>query len=229
MSNLTGYETFALMKISTFTKLLLFAGLIWSCQADQTEEKSIYQTWTYSDSAQVIPIDTNRSVVSWILETEYKKMDGIIKLDSGEVALMNGEVSSGRMFFDMQSIEIRNYLLQDQERDSLNDWLRLNVSFDSVVYYVTEIIKIDSLDSLSSDVPSMIKKHTHMIRGVLVMNDVQNELEFPVRITDQNPLKIESRFPLIRPNWPSSQFSNYNPLLSDTLDIAVWLIVPLQE
>ena len=201
-------------------KLSLFASLLAilvfaACQNNNTTETGEAQdAATASKDANIYTINTDASVINWegYKPGRYSHI-GTIKMQSGQLAINNGNIESGSFVIDMNSLN--NLDLQDaKDKAKLEGHLKSGDFFE-VEKYPTGKFEIASVQALTGDASGA----THKITGNLTLKDITKSIELPARVAvSDGKLVAESlEFSINRTEWGASHDSGLVGAVGDAL------------
>lgn len=176
------------------------------------EEKGL----VLSDSAEISPIDTLMSVITWIGSKPTGKHNGIIALQAGTIAIQGDTLAGGDISIDIKSIKVMD--LDSTGNDKLTAHLLSDDFFDANNYPVGtfEVTALSPYDStkitvkeefITDNTPAllktfMVKKPTHLISGNLTLRGVTKNITFPAQVKiGRTQVKIEAKFNIDRTDW----------------------------
>ena len=208
-----------------FTCLMLsFCLIAVSCnnstpgEAAKTEEAK--ETASAPAAAQTFVVDAASSGITWTGgKPTGATHTGTIKITSGEFAVENGEVASGTMVIDMNSIENTD-LTPEDGKEKLEGHLKSEDFFD-VAKFPTATFAISSIEKVS-DNPNV----THRITGNLTMKGATKSITFDsnVAVLDNQLTAVSPSFTINRTEWGVNHKSGILGTIKDQLindDIAL--------
>lgn len=135
--------------------------------------------------------------VTWAGTNTLKKTghQGIIKVESGEILVNQGQILRGKVTLDMNSISVTD-IKDPGERRDLESHLKDADFFETNTYPKAEYVIAEVL-------PSTMPNFNWVLSGYLSMRDKTNPVNIPVKVTlDGDVLRAESpTFPINRTQW----------------------------
>ena len=88
-----------------------------ACKGEKSENGEAGEVATASAESTTYVVDTKTSVIEWIGSKPAGKHNGTINLKSGEVAVKNDSIQSGKFVIDMNSIVVTDLKAGDGKED----------------------------------------------------------------------------------------------------------------
>ena len=88
-----------------------------ACKGEKNENGEAGEVATASAESTTYVVDTKTSVIEWIGSKPAGKHNGTINLKSGEVAVKNDSIQSGKFVIDMNSIVVTDLKAGDGKED----------------------------------------------------------------------------------------------------------------
>ena len=88
-----------------------------ACKGEKNETEEVGEVATASEESTTYVVDTQNSVIEWIGSKPAGKHNGTINLKSGEVAVKNDSIQSGKFVIDMNSIVVTDLKAGDGKED----------------------------------------------------------------------------------------------------------------
>lgn len=178
-----------------------------------------------SDSAEINSVDSLMSIITWIGSKPTGKHNGIISIQSGEVAIQGDTLAGGSVTIDLTTIQVMDvdtaskskltkHLLSDDFFDTQNHQLgtfevTALTSYDSTLIVVKE-------EFMTEHTPAhlkafMVRNPTHLISGNLTLRGVTNNITFPAAVKiSPSKIKVEAKFNIDRTDWNLSYNNEAN-------------------
>jgi polyisoprenoid-binding protein YceI len=141
----------------------------------------------------VYKLETDSSSIFW--EGEYLtglKENGTVKLQSGEVTVVNGAITGGEFVIDMKSIE------SVPHKDLLVSHLKAPDFFEVEKYDTAKFV----LKSVAPTSSEGVKEGRFVLAGDLTVKGILKPISLVATITnDQNSLKASASFAINRADW----------------------------
>ena len=144
-------------------------------------------------------VDTKASVIEWIGSKPAGKHNGTINLKSGEVAVKNDSIQSGKFVIDMNSIAVIDLKAGDGKEDLEGHLKGLGKVEDADHFFNTkkfpegtfEITSVATVDAVTT------------VSGNLTLKGITKPVSFPVMIlVDENTVTLNSKtFKIDRTHW----------------------------
>lgn len=215
-----------------FINLFLVAGIAMGAVSCKEEENEVEAT----DAEVVEPvaveavtytIDTASSVLKWRGTKPTGEHIGTISIEDGELIAQDGTLEGGKVVIDMNSIEVLDEDMEEEDKTSLENHLKGTVEgketdFFNVQKYPTATFEVTGTEEREGKV---------YLSGNLTLKDVTKNVEFPVNTKlseDGETLILESEpFTIDRTNWgvnygSKSVFDNLgDQFISDDMEIQI--------
>lgn len=189
--------------------IVLFAFGIASCAdnnstAESAETSGKQEAAEASTSATNYAIDTDRSIIRWQGYKPTGQHHGTVNLQSGNLAVQNAMIQSGKATFDMTSITVKDEDMSEDNRAKLQRHLKGEIEgkeddFFNINKYPTAHFEITNVSNIENDESGAV-----MISGNLTIKEVTKELTFKaqVNLLDNDELKAETDwFKVDRTRW----------------------------
>jgi len=177
-----------------FSLVLLFA-----CENKKQEGGTSDTTGTASgehaatEAEAVYKVDTAQSIIKWTGKKVTGKHNGSIKIQSGELKVVNNVVTGGTITINMKSI-VNEDLTDKESNQKLIGHLKSPDFFD-VEKHPTATFEIERLDAGKAE-------KEEIITGKLTLKGKKDEISVPVKITHHdNELKAKGTAVIDRTKW----------------------------
>lgn len=165
-------------------------------EATEAEEAAVAST-----EAVQFTIDTTSSVMKWRGTKPTGEHIGTVDIQSGTITARDGEVESGNVMIDMNSIEVTDAEMKDEDRRSLEDHLKGTVEGKE-----TDFFNVREYPTASFEVTGTTERDGKtFLQGNLTLKDATKNVEFPVTTRmseDGTELTLESEpFNINRTDW----------------------------
>lgn len=159
--------------------LFLSTGLFFACGGPEGEKveatDAVEDTKMASSEAVVYTVDTQNSVINWTGSKPTGAFHrGIVRLQSGNLAVENGQLVAGEFIIDMKSIEDQD--LTDPGKKSQLEGHLASDDFFGVEQFPTSKFAITNI------VPVQEAGITHRVEGNLTMRDITKAITIPANI-----------------------------------------------
>ncbi|HCX22443.1 MAG: lipid-binding protein [Flammeovirgaceae bacterium] len=178
-----------------------------------------------SDSAEIIPVDSVMSIITWIGSKPTGKHNGIINIKNGQIAIQGDSLASGTVTIDINSIQVMD--LDTAGNRKLTNHLLSDDFFDTKTYplgefEVTALAPYDSAlvttkeEFVTDNTPAllkafMVRNPTHLISGNLTLRGVTKNITFPAEVKiGVRKVKVEAKFNIDRTDWNLSYNNESN-------------------
>jgi polyisoprenoid-binding protein YceI len=143
-------------------------------------------------------IDTEQSRLEWIGRNLNNRHNGRIAIAEGELVLLNGHPSEGRIVLDMASITDLD-LQDDYWRDLLIHHLKSEDFFD-VARFPDAKFELYRWEPRSRDIAGI---HSGIVSGSLAIKDVTRPIQFPADLSPQEDgsIKVHAVLDIDRTLW----------------------------
>lgn len=170
-----------------------------SPEGDKASVEGQMEAGQSSETATVLTVDTDNSVITWIGSKPTGNHNGTIAIKSGSLAVENGEIKAGSFIIDMPSL-----LVLDMDKDNnakLGGHLMSDDFFD-VKKYPTSKFEFVSASVITPGTEVMLEGATHTITGNLTLKDSTKAVTFPAIVNiDGNSITASSKFNIDRTLW----------------------------
>ncbi len=190
----------------SFLSAAVFSCVIFlaACRNNEVEPTRISPTQLPSDTIQVAEITAEgasifkvvEGTVSWLGQPAFgSPHTGTIRLSGGKLVVKQGQIISGTVTIDMQSITVTDLEDGGEQRD-LEGHLKHADFFDATKYPVGEF-KFDEV------LPSNLPEFNWVVSGGLTLKGKTNPVNIPVKITiNKDELVAQSpNFSINRTQW----------------------------
>lgn len=179
-------------------------GTLTACQdapkADNAETTEAVEVATTTAGSQYT-VNAGETKIEWIGTKPVGKHHGTIKVKDGSVTVKDGQVQTGRIVMDVNSIQ------PDDQDEKGNTKLRghlLSADFFEAEKYPEAVFEITSV-SAGTQVPEnelVMKDATHTVTGNLTIKSVTKSISFPAKIqVDANRVVTDASFNIDRTQW----------------------------
>lgn len=182
-------------------KLLFIFSLVllFSCETKKQEAGTSDTTAAASgehaaaEPEAVYKVDTAKSIIKWTGKKVTGKHNGSIKVQSGELKVVNNVITGGTITIDMKSI-VNEDLTDKESNQKLIGHLKSPDFFD-VEKHPTATFEIKRLDAGKAE-------KEEIITGNLTLKGKSDEISVPVKITHhENELKAKGTAVIDRTKW----------------------------
>lgn len=205
------------MRLEKFIYLLLSISIFGACKnAEKPKEdidiKAAAPVETTPGIAAIYKIDLNKSNLNWSGASVAGKHNGTVKISSGRINVVDGNITSGDIDIDLKSIIVSD--LKDEKK------LELETHLKDVDFFETEKFSIARFVLTKAEKLQGNPNATHQITGELTIKDISNTVSFPaVIILNENSISAKSAsFAINRTKWKITYQSS---LLGIPLDKAI--------
>lgn len=169
-----------------------------SCQqapdAANAETAEKQDVSTAASGAATYTVDTTTSTVGWLGTKPVGQHHGDFKLASGALSVDNGNLVSGNIVIDINSI--KDYDLEGEYNTKLIGHLK-SPDFLDVEKHPTAKFEITAVEVLQNDTSG-----THKISGNLTLRDSTKNVTFPAKVNlTENELTAKANFNIDRTQW----------------------------
>lgn len=186
-------------KIILAFSVLAFVACNQSPEGDKASVEGEMEAGQSSETATVLTVDTDNSVITWIGSKPTGNHNGTIAIKSGSLAVEDGEIKAGSFIIDMPSL-----LVLDMDKDNnakLGGHLMSDDFFD-VKKYPTSKFEFVSASVITPGTEVMLEGATHTITGNLTLKDSTKAVTFPAIVNiDGNSITASSKFNIDRTLW----------------------------
>jgi polyisoprenoid-binding protein YceI len=199
---------------------------------EKKEEKAI------SEGAHTLQVDTDQSIVEWVGTKTTGRHHGSINIQSGQLALENGEIAGGKFIMDITSLTVLDEGMDDEDRQKLTGHLKSGDFFKAEEYPTarfvitsaertkSQTIKEEN-DPKQEDISAYkISRPTHTITGNLTMRDSTKSISFPAKVTiDNGKITGKAKFNINRKEWGMKwEYPPGEVVLNNTVHLGIKLV-----
>jgi len=187
-------------KIILNSALITFVALSYTSCKEKNKDEALQEISEVAEAtaeASGFSVDVAKSEISWKGQKPTGTHNGTIKLSSGIVAAVNGELQAGTFTIDMNSIA--NLDLDGDMKASLENHLKGTVEgkegdFFDVTKYPTATFELTGVEDENGNIT---------VKGNLTIKDKTNPVAFPavISITDDTMTLKSSPFMIDRTKW----------------------------
>ena len=187
-------------KIILNSALITFIALSYTSCKEKNKDEALQEISEVAEAtaeASGFSVDVAKSEISWKGQKPTGTHNGTIKLSSGIVAAVNGELQAGTFTIDMNSIA--NLDLDGDMKASLENHLKGTVEgkegdFFDVTKYPTATFELTGVEDENGNIT---------VKGNLTIKDKTNPVAFPavVSFTDDTMTLKSSPFMIDRTKW----------------------------
>ncbi|GAL84686.1 lipid-binding protein [Sporocytophaga myxococcoides] len=190
-----------MMKQSHLKLLFIFSlVLLFSCETKKQESGTSDTTATATggnavsqEGEAVYKVDTANSSIKWTGKKVTGKHNGSIKIQSGELKVVNNVITGGTITIDMKSI--KNEDLTDKESNQKLIGHLKSPDFFDVEKHPTATFEIQRLDAGKAE-------KEEVVTGKLTLKGKTDEISVPVKINHQgNELTAKGTTVIDRTKW----------------------------
>lgn len=205
-------------KIPYFFYLILWLGSA-ACMQDPKSDKVIVDEVVPVEEkieGRIFAVDTGQSILTWVGTEPTGRHNGLIKIKSGSVRILEKEVAQSQkeyeilnasIIIDMSTIEVLDLKDDPLQMDKLEKHLHSEDFFDSNTFPEAEF-ELISFEPIEEDTVERedskysIIDPTHIMNGNLTIKGITLNVEFPVR-ADYRNLRFEAsaKFNINRMDW----------------------------
>ncbi|WP_419868008.1 YceI family protein [Chryseobacterium sp. CT-SW4] len=187
------------------------AGTTEATQEQQVAEKQ----------GDVYGVDAATSVVNWkaFHKGGFAPRWGTLSVQSGELSLADGQLTSGEFLIDMKSIKVdpASVTEKDKKYTDLEGHLK-NEDFFDVEKFPTSDFKITQVSDLQNAPADAIEGANKTVSGNLTLKGKTLNVSFPAKVTvADNTASVQAKFTVNRADW-GIQFG------TSEADPAEWMI-----
>lgn len=183
-----------------FLLVALIMGFTVACsnapEGKKVEAEEAKETAEASQSAAVYAVDTEASTINWVGSKPGGQHTGTIKLSSGNVAVVNGNITAGEFTIDMNSIT-NSDMAGSEGAAKLEGHLKTGDFFETEAHPTGkfEITKVSAAQG--------IEDATHEIEGNLTLKGITKGVKIPahVAITEGKVSAVTPSFTINRTEW----------------------------
>jgi polyisoprenoid-binding protein YceI len=180
--------------------LVVFTTLsLTSCKNEKAETTDSADAAVATETATTFKVDATKSTIEWVGSKPAGKHNGTIALTSGELALNNGKVESGKFTIDMNTITVLDLTAGDGKEDLEGHLKGLGKEEDADHFFNTikfpegtfEITSVATVDAVTT------------VAGNLTLKGITKPVSFSASIAvDENTLTLKSEsFKINRTEW----------------------------
>jgi polyisoprenoid-binding protein YceI len=187
-------------KIILNSALITFVALSYTSCKEKNKDEALQEISEVAEAtaeASGFSVDVAKSEISWKGQKPTGTHNGTIKLSSGIVAAVNGELQAGTFTIDMNSIA--NLDLDGDMKASLENHLKGTVEgkegdFFDVTKYPTATFELTGVEDENGNIT---------VKGNLTIKDKTNPVAFPavISFTDDTMTLKSSPFMIDRTKW----------------------------
>ncbi|WP_162427850.1 YceI family protein [Pontibacter pudoricolor] len=193
--------------------MLLFAACDTSIKTDEAEVGAPEIARQSAPVSEVYHVDTAKSKLTWIGAKITGRHNGVFEITSGEMHIINKELTGGKIDLNMRGTRSDDRALNDDSNKKLTTNLRSANFFDverypTATFIITDVSPYDSTNRKPISKPPTldsqlrIKDATHLLTGNLTIKDKTRSVRFPAKIALQdNVLKARANFNIDRTKW----------------------------
>lgn len=200
-----------------------------ACKNDKTNEVEAgdaEEIKPVSEEAVVYNIDTTQSVLNWRGTKPTGEHKGNIDIQNGTLTAKDGIIEGGTVVIDMNSIEVTDEGMKDEDKRSLENHLKGTVEGKE-----TDFFNVKEFPTATFEVTGMMEKDgKKFIKGNLTLKNETKNVEFPVNtvVSENGELTLESEtFTIDRTDWgvnygSKTVFDNLgDKFISDEMEIKI--------
>lgn len=168
-------------------------------KANRVEPGEAQEAAVASEAAMTYEIDTTASTIEWRGTKPTGEHKGTIDIQDGNLMATSEAVTSGRVTIDMESIEVTDEGMDEDQRNNLENHLKGTVEgketdFFNVREYPTATFEITGVSEENGQ---------KMLQGNLTLKDSTKNIQFPVSTNiGEEELTLESEtFTIDRTDW----------------------------
>lgn len=168
-------------------------------KANRVEPGEAQEAAVASEAAMTYEIDTTASTIEWRGTKPTGEHKGTIDIQDGNLMATSEAVTSGRVTIDMESIEVTDEGMEEDQRNNLENHLKGTVEgketdFFNVREYPTATFEITGVSEENGQ---------KMLQGNLTLKDSTKNIQFPVSTNiGEEELTLESEtFTIDRTDW----------------------------
>lgn len=215
----------------TIFNLFLIAGITAStvaCKNDtknKVEPEEAKAAATPAEEAVTYQIDTTESTIEWRGTKPTGEHRGTINIQEGSLTATNEEITSGKVTIDMNSIEVTDEGMDEEDRTSLENHLKGTVEGKE-----TDFFNVEKYPTATFEITGTTEENGQkMLQGNLTIKDETKNIQFPINSdVDEEELTLESEtFTIDRTNWnvnygSKSVFDNLGDnFISDEMELSI--------
>lgn len=197
-------------------------------KANRVEPGEAQEAAVASNEAMTYEINANESTIEWRGTKPTGEHVGTINIQDGSLMATNEQITSGRVIIDMESIEVTDEGMAEDQRNNLEQHLKGTVEgketdFFNVNVYPTATFEITGVSEENGQ---------KMLQGNLTLKDSTKNIQFPVRTEiGEEELTLESEtFVIDRTDWgvnygSQSVFDNLGDnFISDDMELTIKVV-----
>ncbi|HBI01928.1 MAG TPA: YceI family protein [Flavobacterium sp.] len=187
------------MKKIILSLVVLATLSLTSCKNEKAETTEPVDAAVATETASTYKVDATKSTIEWVGSKPAGKHNGTIALSSGELALNNGKVESGKFTIDMNSITVLDLKAGDGKEDLEGHLKGLGKEEDADHFFNTkkfpegtfEITSVATVDAVTT------------VSGNLTLKGITKPVSFPATIAvDGDTVMLNSEsFKINRTEW----------------------------
>lgn len=183
-----------------FMMVALMISATFSCsnapEGKQVHANGAKETPVKTSKAKVYSVDTNASTINWTGTKPTGQHTGTMNISSGNIAVVNGNITAGEFTIDMNSITNTD-MKAGEGKEKLEEHLKTGDFFE-VEKYPTGKFEVISVSAASG-----VEDATHLIEGNLSMKGITKSVKIPahVAITDSKISAVTPAFTINRTEW----------------------------
>lgn len=189
--------------MKTLFKFMIFAlviGSTYSCsdapEGKKVEAEGAKETAVTTSKAQVYSVDTGASAINWTGTKPGGQHTGTIGLSSGNIAVVDGNITAGEFTIDMSSITNTD-MAAGEGKEKLEGHLKTGDFFETEKY-PTGKFEVTSVNPTTD-----VEDATHTIEGNLTMKGTTKSVKVPanVAMADGKITAVTPAFTINRTEW----------------------------
>lgn len=182
--------------LTTFGIGLMFMFACNNQKTETTETIEQEEVAEATEQSKTYTIDKENSKLTWFAEKVTGKHDGTVNIQSGEIAIEDGNITAGNFVIDMNTITVL-----DIEDEKMNAKLTNHLMDDDDDFFATRVHPTAKFEITSVE---EVEKEgiTHHVKGNLTIKEITNPVEIPVNVTiKDNMLNAKGNVVLDRTKW----------------------------
>lgn len=178
-----------------------------------------------TEEAVTYEIDTTASTIEWRGTKPTGEHRGTISIQDGQLMATNEEVKSGQVIIDMNTIEVTDEGMAEEDRNNLENHLKGTVEGKE-----TDFFNVNEYPTATFEITGVTEENGQkMLQGNLTIKDETKNIQFPVNTSiGENELTLESQtFTIDRTDWgvnygSKSVFDNLGDnFISDDMELTI--------
>jgi len=212
-------------KLSINSLILIIASSFFGCSAPVKEQNKNNEpagsvSWGHVGNEKYFKIDTKESLLTWkgSMVIGPNSHEGYIFISKGEVLIENGQLMSGTIIVDMNTIEDKTHGRDNKLVNHLKD-----PDFFDVKKFPTSTIEITRVTSL--------KDGNKAVTGKLTIKGITHVVTFPIKVEVKNGIfKANGKLVIDRTKWDvrykSGKFYDLlaNQTMSDSIEFDIKIL-----